>query len=121
MNDEPAQAARARRIGHARPRLASGGRIRSVSDFLKLELDTRVRMFEEMTPRECAQLCHDWAFWARPEQAPPGGRWITWPILAGRGACKTRPGAEAARNWVQTFPIVNLIGATIADARDIMV
>src|SRR6202046_848357 len=121
MTAEPAQPARARRTGRARPRLVSGGRIRSVSDFLKLELDTRVRMFEEMTPLECAQLFHDWTFWARPEQAPPDGDWIIWLILAGRGAGKTWAGAEAVRNWVQTYPIVNLIGATIADTRDIMV
>ena len=58
---------------------------------------------------------------ARPDQAPPDGDWIIWLILAGRGAGKTRAGAEAVRTWVNTHPIVNLIGATIADARDIMV
>src|ERR1700730_8821722 len=31
------------------------------------------------------------------------------------------PGAAAVRTWVNDYPIVNLIGATIADARDIMV
>jgi phage terminase large subunit-like protein len=118
MNDEPAQPARARR---AHPRPVTGSRVKRASDFLNLKLETRVRLLEEMTTLECAQLFHDWAFWARPEQAPPDGDWIIWLILAGRGVGKTRAGAEAVRTWVQTYPIVNLIGATIADARDIMV
>ena len=84
MTSEAGQSGRARRVRRTPAPLDTGGRIKSASDFLNLELDTRVRLMEEMTPRECAQLFHDWAFWARPDQAPPEGDWIIWLILAGR-------------------------------------
>ncbi len=115
MTDEAAEPA-----GPAGP-AGSGERIMRIADLVNLELETRVQVLQEMTPRECAQLFHDWRFWARDDQAPPAGDWIIWLILAGRGAGKTRAGAEAVRAWVDTYPIVNLIGATLADARDIMV
>ena len=121
MKDEATEPGRARRARPARPRPGPSERIKRAANLVDLNLDTRVRLLEEMTPLECAQLIHDWTFWARDDQAPPPGDWIIWLILAGRGAGKTRAGAEAVRGWVQTYPIVNLIGATIADARDIMV
>jgi hypothetical protein len=80
-----------------RPHLAAGAKIQRASDILKLEPGARVRLIESMTPLECSQLYHDWAFWARSDQAPPPGDWIIWLILAGRGAGKTRAGAEAVR------------------------
>jgi phage terminase large subunit-like protein len=104
-----------------RAREPSGERVRRAFDFTDLRRETLQRLFNEMTPRECDQLFHDWMFWARADQTPPPGDWIIWLILAGRGAGKTRAGAETVRVWTQTFPIVNLIGATLADARDIMV
>lgn len=67
-------------------------------------------------------LRFDWSFWRRPNQALPGGDWITWLILAGRGYGKTRTGAETVREWVRRgHQFVNLIGATADDARDIMI
>jgi hypothetical protein len=72
MNDEPAQPAQAPR---AHPPV-TGSRVKRASDFMNLKLETRVGMLEEMTTLECAQLLHDWGFWARPEQAPPDGDWI---------------------------------------------
>jgi phage terminase large subunit-like protein len=98
-----------------------GGKIERVGDFLKLEPGDRAQLLASMTALECAQLFHDWEFWARSDQAPPAGDWIIWLILAGRGAGKTRAGAEAVRHWVKTYPIVNLIGATVADMRDTMI
>ncbi len=62
-----------------------------------------------------------WNFWARPSQRLPEGDWTNWLILAGRGFGKTRTGAETVRQWARTGNMVNLIGATVDDARDIMV
>lgn len=64
-----------------------------------------------------------WHAKARPEQLPPPGNWNGWLFLAGRGAGKTRSGAE----WVKDLAEANqagriaLIAPTAADARDIMV
>lgn len=52
---------------------------------------------------------------------PPDWDWVYWLVLPGRGWGKTRVGAEQVRMWVKKFPLVNLIGATADDARDIMV
>jgi phage terminase large subunit-like protein len=95
--------------------------IRRIGDLLAMSIGERARVLGEMSPLECAQIFYDWTFWARPDQAPPPGDWIVWLILAGRGAGKTRAGAEAVRLWSQSFPSVNLIGPTADDVRDVMV
>lgn len=50
-----------------------------------------------------------------------GDPWLYWAIIAGRGYGKTRTGAEWVRQEVRRCPLVNLIGATADDARDIMI
>jgi phage terminase large subunit-like protein len=76
-----------------------------------------------MTDAEAEALIYDWEFWARPAQVLPLGDWITWLVMAGRGFGKTRVGAETVRGWVLTgkYRIINLIGATSSDVRDIMI
>jgi phage terminase large subunit-like protein len=105
----------------AGPTNAAGAGRGTVRDWLDLSDAQRARWLAELSPEAGEKLLRDWRFWARPDQLPPGGDWVYWLILAGRGAGKTRAGAEAVREWVKTYPIVNLIGATADDARDVMV
>jgi phage terminase large subunit-like protein len=51
----------------------------------------------------------------------PASTFFVWLILAGRGFGKTRTGSETVRQWVKEYPMVNLIGSTADDARDIMI
>lgn len=67
-------------------------------------------------------LEHDWRFWGRPNQLAPEGEWDTWLFLAGRGAGKTRAGAEWVRERVrQGHGRIALIAPTARDARNVMV
>lgn len=80
-----------------------------------------------------AKLEHDWALWARGDQLPPscaqgGGDWKTWLILGGRGAGKTRAGAEWVRGVALGLPgfgapakHIALLGETLADVREVMI
>ena len=73
-----------------------------------------------------------WLFehWAIPRhQLPPAGDWTTWLILGGRGAGKTRAGAEWIRAQVEgakpgdpgACSRVALIGETLDEVREVMV
>ncbi len=65
---------------------------------------------------------HEWEFWARPEQLQPEGDWRVWLYLAGRGAGKTRSGAEWVRAQVALGRRrIALVAPTAADARDVIV
>jgi phage terminase large subunit-like protein len=66
-------------------------------------------------------LRYRWDINARDKQTLPDINFFVWLILAGRGFGKTRTGAETVRHWVKNNSIVNLIGATADDARDIMI
>tara|TARA_R110002124_G_scaffold42570_16_gene130958 strand:+ start:50 stop:1450 length:1401 start_codon:yes stop_codon:yes gene_type:complete len=76
----------------------------------------------------CA-LPYDFDVWALPHQRAPEGDWATWVIMGGRGAGKTRAGAEWVRGLVEgatpTEPgmcrRVALIGDTVDQVREVMI
>lgn len=74
-------------------------------------------------------MASDWSLWARDDQLPPDGDWRTWLLLGGRGAGKTRAGAEWVRARALGLPPwdepparrIALVGETMADVRAVMV
>jgi phage terminase large subunit-like protein len=74
-------------------------------------------------------MSKEWGMDARPDQAPPDGNWLTWLLLGGRGAGKTRTGAQWVRGMALGLkpyadkPVarIALVGETYADVREVMV
>jgi phage terminase large subunit-like protein len=76
-------------------------------------------------------LLQDWRYWGRlNQQIPPEGQdWRSWMILGGRGAGKTRTGAEwvkavALGQWepiVQRAERIAIVAPTFAEARLVMI
>jgi phage terminase large subunit-like protein len=88
----------------------------------------------EFAPAHAAEIVAYWPMWARPAQMPPeatdgGARWRVWLFMGGRGAGKTRAGAE----WVRAKALglsplgvigahrIALVGETISEVRRVMV
>jgi phage terminase large subunit-like protein len=63
-----------------------------------------------------------WSQWAHAHQQPPPGDWTTWLLLGGRGAGKTRAGAEWVRALAgQGVTPIALVGETMVEAVAVMV
>jgi len=95
----------------------------NVSSLATLTPTQRRAILARLSDEEALALLYDWAFWARPKQRAPRGRWFVWLILAGRGFGKTRTGAEWVRAQVENHGRrrIALVARTAADARDTMV
>jgi phage terminase large subunit-like protein len=93
------------------------------SELAKLSPFERRRIFATLSEDERTQLAYCWPFWARKEQLPPAGDWTTWLYLGGRGAGKSRSGAEWVRSQVESGARgrLALVARTAADARDVLV
>ncbi len=80
---------------------------------------------------ENALLALPWLFdfWALPHQRPPAGDWRSWVCMGGRGAGKTRAGAEWVRAQVEgagprdpgRARRVALVGETMDQVREVMI
>lgn len=68
-------------------------------------------------------------FWAMPHQLPPEGNWRTWAVMGGRGAGKSRAGAEWVRAQLEgPRPLdpgkcsrIALVGETLDQVREVMI
>ena len=87
-----------------------------------------------LDPETLAFILSDWQLWARDDQLPPattaaGEDWRVWLILGGRGAGKTRSGAEWVRAKALGIPPLGetparriaLVGETLGDVRRVMI
>lgn len=87
----------------------------------RLAPSARVDYLAQLDTLTRDQLKYAWDLHARPEQHPPPTDWTYWLIKAGRGFGKTRVLSEMARRWVKHYDLVNIIGATSDDVRDILI
>src|SRR5437762_14353139 len=77
-----------------------------------------------MTWQDVLHTDADYERWLHESQQEPSKEgWRTWLMMAGRGFGKTRAGAEWIHQLASARPgsRIALIGATIADARSVMV
>lgn len=89
----------------------------------------RELFLEEFNNEDLKHLKRDWPIWARLKQRPPLCDWRTWLMLGGRGAGKTRTGAEWLKGVALADPHypgssggrVALVGTSYDDMRDVMV
>lgn len=94
----------------------------------------RQHILERITEIEAEFIGTDWALFAQPHQIPPtltanGEPWLTWLLIGGRGAGKTRAGAEWIRAQALGLPplahsavgSIALVGETEHDVREVMI
>ncbi|WP_316014568.1 DNA-packaging protein [Roseobacter sp. HKCCA0434] len=101
-----------------------------VHEFLLSANEADIEEFlDGLSDNAIAALSWFWDIWALDHQRAPAGDWSTWLIMGGRGAGKTRAGAEWVRGLVEgPTPLapgrctrIALVGETYDQARDVMV
>lgn len=91
-------------------------------------------ILESLSSEAITRLAYDWPLYARADQMPPiaaqgGGDWTSWLVLGGRGAGKTRTGAEWVRGLALGIPPfaakpvgrIAIVAETQNDLREVMI
>ncbi len=81
---------------------------------VRLPAPERAAILGALSPTDFASLLYEWGFWARPKQRPPtDGSWRWLLYCGGRGAGKSRTGAEFIRARVEAgAQSIGLVGPT---------
>ncbi|WP_232279230.1 DNA-packaging protein [Roseovarius sp. TM1035] len=112
------------------PSISTTPGIRSGADWIVSNGQAvRDDFLDALSDGELMALPYLFEFWALPHQLPPSGDWRTWVIMGGRGAGKTRAGAEWVRSEVEgARPMdsgrckrIALVGETIDQVREVMI
>ena len=95
----------------------------AISLLAQLSAQERDHWLSTLSPEEAKDFLGNWEqVHARPEQREPKGNWRFWLMLAGRGAGKTRAGAEWIRKRVKNGARrIAIVGRTAKDVRNVMV
>lgn len=93
------------------------------NDLRKLGSDQLEEHLSKLSSSQLDEITHLWEFWARPNQLEPlGDDWNYWVFNAGRGAGKTRSGAEWVRHRVKMGDKrIACVAPTKGDVRRVMV
>src|SRR5688572_26395417 len=82
-------------------------------------------LLQQMPRPQRRRLLHDFRLWGRQKQFEPQGKdWRLWLVLGGRGAGKSRTGAEWIKRRIRyaSQPLrVALVGPSLQEARSVMV
>ena len=112
------------------PSISSGPGLRSGASWIASAAQhVQDEFLNSLTEGELLALPFLFEFWAMEHQLPPEGDWRTWVIMGGRGAGKTRAGAEWVRAQVEgPRPLdegrarrVALVGETVDQVREVMI
>lgn len=112
------------------PSTLTGQELKSGAAWLASEsLEIQEEFLDSLDENSLMALPYLFDFWALDHQLPPKGDWFTWVIMGGRGAGKTRAGAEWIRSIVEgSMPLdigkarrIALVGETIDQVREVMI